>query len=54
MPHLKEILTRALPILAMIKQDNLRWVFCAGLGRWAEAVVRVAKEDENVNFAEYR
>jgi hypothetical protein len=38
----------------MIKQDNLRWVFCAGLGRWAEAVVRAKKENESsVNYAEY-
>ncbi|KAL0491454.1 maestro heat-like repeat-containing protein [Acrasis kona] len=53
LPHLKEILTRALPILALIKQDNIRWVFCAGLGRWAEAVVRVAKSDDKVTLSEY-
>jgi hypothetical protein len=37
----------------MIKQDNLRWVFCAGLGRWAEAVVRANQENDSINFAEY-
>jgi len=37
--NLKEVLSRTLPLLAMIKHDNLRWVFCAALGRWAEAAI---------------
>lgn len=44
LPHLKEVLTRALPILAVIKHDNLRWVFSAGLGRWAESIVVAMRE----------
>jgi maestro heat-like repeat-containing protein family member 1 len=47
LPHLKEILSRTLPILAMIKHDNLRWVFAAALGRWAEAVIVATNDKEN-------
>jgi len=47
LPHCKEVVSRSLPILASLKQDNLKWVFCAGLGRWAEAVVRCKKESKN-------
>nr|CAG4715342.1 unnamed protein product [Naegleria fowleri] len=37
--NLKEVLSRTLPLLALIKHDNLRWVFCAALGRWSEAAI---------------
>lgn len=48
MPHLKQVLTRALPILASIKQDNMRWVFAAGIGRWAEALVKCLDEQKKM------
>jgi hypothetical protein len=32
-PHLKEVLIKTLPLLALIKHDNLRWVIAASLGR---------------------
>ncbi len=54
LPHCKEVVSRSLPILASLKQDNLKWVFCAGLGRWAEAVVRCKKESkQNIPVSEY-
>ncbi|KAL9646130.1 hypothetical protein ABK040_008008 [Willaertia magna] len=43
--NLKEILTRTLPLLAMIKHDNLRWVICAALGRFSEALIYCFKEN---------
>lgn len=47
-------MSRSLPILASLKQDNLKWVFCAGLGRWAEAIVRCKKESKtNIPITEY-
>uniref|UniRef100_A0A7S1PFF5 Uncharacterized protein n=1 Tax=Percolomonas cosmopolitus TaxID=63605 RepID=A0A7S1PFF5_9EUKA len=54
-PHLKDILSRTLPLLGMLKHDNLKWVFAAGLGRWSEAVVRVSEEfpDEEVDPRDY-
>jgi hypothetical protein len=54
LPHLKEVLSRSLPILASLKQDNLKWVFCAALGRWAEAIVKCKKENKsNIPMSEY-
>lgn len=49
-PHLKEIMTRMLPVLSIVKQDNLRWVFSACLGRFAEAIIQYqANFNQRVN-----
>jgi hypothetical protein len=53
LPYCKEVVSRSLPILAALKQDNLKWVFCAGLGRWAEAIVRCKELKPNIAIAEY-
>jgi len=37
--HLNEFLTRALPALAMIRQDNMRRVFSAALGYSANSII---------------
>ncbi len=39
-PHLKEILTRMIPTLSIVKQDHYKWVFCACFGRFAEAIIQ--------------
>ena len=31
----------------MLKHDNLRWVFAAAIGRWAEAVIVATNDTEN-------
>lgn len=33
----------------MIKHDNLRWVFSAGLGRWSEAAIKAYRDKTNKN-----
>mmetsp|Transcript_2945 Transcript_2945/g.4295 ORF Transcript_2945/g.4295 Transcript_2945/m.4295 type:complete len:1686 (-) Transcript_2945:16-5073(-) len=48
-PHLKESITRTLPLLGMLKHDNYKWVFSAALGRWAESVVRCTEESEKIS-----
>jgi maestro heat-like repeat-containing protein family member 1 len=47
LPHLKEVLIKTLPLLALLKHDNLRWVFAAGLGRFAEAIVIATNDEKN-------
>lgn len=49
-PLLSDVLARMLPVLAMIKADNLRWVFAAGIGHVCEAIVHfmAAKEQQQI------
>lgn len=38
-PSLEDILSRCLPMLGMVKHDNMRWVFTTTLARFSEAIV---------------
>lgn len=55
LPYLKDIMSRTLPLLGLLKHDNMKWVFAAALGRWSEAVVRVSLDypEEEVDPREY-
>lgn len=37
----------------MIKHDNLRWIFSAGLGRWAEAIISAKKQGAQIDISLY-
>eukprot|EP00667_Euglena_gracilis_P000210 EG_transcript_210 len=39
-PHLKLAMTKVLPLLSLVKQDNMKWAFATAIGRFAEAVVQ--------------
>eukprot|EP01119_Soliformovum_irregulare_P013154 TRINITY_DN3473_c0_g1_i1.p1 TRINITY_DN3473_c0_g1~~TRINITY_DN3473_c0_g1_i1.p1 ORF type:complete len:1648 (+),score=609.13 TRINITY_DN3473_c0_g1_i1:20-4963(+) len=38
-PKLKEVFARILPVLASVKQENLKWVFAAGIGHFCDAIL---------------
>lgn len=38
-PRLKEVLARVLPVLASVKQENMKWVFATGMGHFCDAVL---------------
>jgi hypothetical protein len=38
-PKLKVVLARVLPVLASIKQDNMKWVFATSMWKFCDAVV---------------
>lgn len=38
-PMLQDIFSRTLPVLASIKQDNIRWVFANAVGCFCEAIL---------------
>ncbi|KAL6063739.1 HEAT repeat domain containing protein [Balamuthia mandrillaris] len=38
-PHLKGCLARVIPVLGLVKQDNLKWVFASTLGKFCDAIV---------------
>ncbi|PRP83406.1 hypothetical protein PROFUN_09434 [Planoprotostelium fungivorum] len=37
--RLKEIFARVLPVLASVKQDNMKWVFASAIGQFCDAVM---------------
>ncbi|EGG22616.1 hypothetical protein DFA_04746 [Cavenderia fasciculata] len=38
-PRIRDVLSRVLPILGSIKHDNIKWVFAAALGHFADGIV---------------
>jgi len=46
-PNLKEVMARALPSLANVKKDNMRWVFAACFGQWCDAIQTYVADTEN-------
>lgn len=38
-PLMSDVLARMLPVLASIKQDNIRWVFGSAIGYFCEAII---------------
>eukprot|EP01012_Entosiphon_sulcatum_P068091 TRINITY_DN980_c0_g1_i1.p1 TRINITY_DN980_c0_g1~~TRINITY_DN980_c0_g1_i1.p1 ORF type:complete len:1717 (+),score=407.18 TRINITY_DN980_c0_g1_i1:338-5152(+) len=52
-PHLKPVMTKVLPILALVKHDSMRWVFTCALGRFAEAIIQynAGESNPNANYA---
>nr|XP_022339324.1 maestro heat-like repeat-containing protein family member 1 isoform X2 [Crassostrea virginica] len=38
-PHLTAVLSTTLPMLGMVKHDNMKWVFSAALSKFSEAII---------------
>lgn len=38
-PLLRETFARVLPVLASVKQDNMKWVFASGIGFFCDAIL---------------
>lgn len=38
-PLLRETFARVLPVLASVKQDNMKWVFASGIGYFCDAIL---------------
>ena len=45
-PYLKTIMTKILPLLSLVKQDNMKWIFAVSFGRFAEAILQCSVEPE--------
>ncbi len=48
-PKLKDVIARVLPVLASVKQDNMRWVFASGLGHFCEAILNYVANTEKAS-----
>lgn len=46
MPKLKEVLARVLPVLASVKQENMKWVFASSVGHFCDAILYFAANTE--------
>jgi len=55
-PKLKDVWARILPVLALVKQSNLRWVFATAMGNFCDAVLHhvasLESESERSNTLE--
>lgn len=50
---MKEVIARVLPVLASIKQDNMKWVFATGLGKFCDAILTYVANTKNSQFTVY-
>ena len=46
-PKLKEVIARVLPVLASVKQENMRWVFASGIAHFCESILNYVANIEN-------
>eukprot|EP00055_Hartaetosiga_balthica_P017962 m.125831 g.125831 ORF g.125831 m.125831 type:complete len:1630 (-) comp9433_c5_seq1:159-5048(-) len=45
-PHLPEIIGRCLPMLGMVKHDNMKWVFSVAFSKFSEAILNYTANKE--------
>lgn len=57
-PHLSETIGRCLPMLGMVRHDNMRWVFACVFARFSEAILNYVAnieraEDKTITVARF-